>query len=377
MVLDLFGFIKKIMTEKALACAYGLMSTIVLIGYQSTTNAAPIIVQNGRGLVGVIEENFSIAPMMAVTAMNEESKPNVSYVHLQAYPNSSNCGALQSELMTIDGIKGLKFNAEGTLMLVPEITFIDSRSWDAGKNNDIITGIFNGYGSNTNENLGYDPGCIWNPLQSTPTTGFISHNVSAKGRVLIYGTGQQTLSQASGNLKYPFQITVISPAHGVSDQKIIVPAGGYIVMVSDLGCTLTTPTVIDFGPQPANATNGQLLTTKSDSNLTVNCQQNTNPMSATLSVSAGINPIYFSGDSYQVNLLDGENKPGAYVTMSLNINGTPTNIPFNRTPVDIGSISSSNSDASFSYPITYSLYSRGTGVTGKVKGSAELSIILR
>ncbi|MDR2225322.1 MAG: hypothetical protein LBE52_04930 [Providencia sp.] len=360
------------MAEKAQVCAYGLMSIIVLIGYQSTANASSIIVQNGRGLVGIINDVFSTT-LIGVSASN--TNDNASYVYLQAYANSSNCRALQHNLMDIDGVKGLKFNTAGTLMLVPEVTFIDIRHFGTNLEfDDTITGIFNGHGSNTSENQGEEPECIWTPLQSTPGK-VMSHNVTATGRILIYGTGQQTSSQAS--LEFPLQITILSPSNGEHTKSTLVSAGSYSVVVSDLGCTLTTPTVIDFGPQSANATNGQLLTTKSDGNLTVNCQQNTNPISTTLSLSAGINPIYFSGDDYQVNLINSENNAGAYVTMSLNINGTATNIPFNRTLVDIGTIDASHSSASFSYPITYSLYSRGTGITGKVKGSAELSIVLR
>ncbi|MFO3760226.1 MULTISPECIES: fimbrial protein [Providencia] len=376
MRLNLFRFIKKMMTEKALVCAYGLMNTIVLIGYQSTANAAPIIIQNGRGLVGVANEVFSTS-LMNITGYYDGFLP-YAYVHMTFYDDMSNCGVEKNYLMEIDGVKGVKLNAEKTLMLVPEVIFTDNRSWNIGATSyaDTIVGQMNGYGANTNENLGSEAGCMWYPLQSTPNTGFVTHKVSATGRLLIYGTGTQ--QSQTGYLGYPFKIMIRDPrSAGGYPSSNLIPAGGYSVVVSDLGCTLTTPTVIDFGPQSANATNGQLLTTKSDGNLTVNCQQNTNPMSATLSLSAGTNPIYFSGDDYQVNLINSENNAGAYVTMSLNINGTPTNIPFNRTPVDIGTIDASNSSATFSYPITYSLYSRGTGITGKVKGSAELSIVLR
>lgn len=378
MRLNLFTFIKKIMIEKALVCAYGLMNTIVLIGYQSTAYAAPFIVQNGRGLVGVANEAFSTS-LQSVTSDYDGILP-YAYVQMTFYDDMYNCGVEQNYLMEIDGVKGVKLNPEGTLMLVPEVVFTDNRSWNivvgATPYADTIVGQMNGYGASTNENLGSEPGCMWSPLQSTPHTGFVIHKLNATGRALIYGTGTQ--QSGTGYLSHPFKIMIRDPrSAGFYPYSNLIPAGSYPVVVSDLGCTLTAPTVIDFGPQSANASNGRLLATKSGGNLTVNCQQNTNPMSATLSLSAGINPIYFSGDDYQVNLINSENNAGAYVTMSLDINGTPTNIPFNRTPVDIGTIDASNSSATFSYPITYSLYSRGTGITGKVKGSAELSIVLR
>ncbi|EMX6285270.1 hypothetical protein AAHD08_003388 [Providencia rettgeri] len=389
MILNLFGLIKKIMAEKAQVCAYGLMSTIVLMGYQSTANASSIIVQNGRGLVGVANETFSTSFTGVTTNASAGDTNGVlfgpfEYITLIFYPKGNNCIYGNSLLMDIDGVRGLKFNTAGTLMLVPEINYIDTRTWTINgvSHTDTVTAIFNGYGSNTNENFGENSSCIWTPKQSTPNNGIdtntlVTHNVTATGRVLIYGTGQQQSSE--GYLTYSLELMLRNPrwSFAYAQYGLLFSGGSRPVIVSDLGCTLTTPMAIDFGAQSANATNGELLATKSDGSLTVNCQQSTNPMSATLSLSAGINPIYFSGDDYQVNLINSENNAGAYVTMSLNVNGTPTNIPFNRTLVDIGTIDASHSSASFSYPITYSLYSRGTGITGKVKGSAELSIVLR
>lgn len=365
---------------------WGMLMLLSYTPFAFTAN--PTIIQNGRGLVGVMNASFSTSLAGETTNATTSDTGGIpfgpwSYVHMIFYDVTSNCRVEASYLMEIDGVKGIKLNTAGTLMLVPEVIYTDNRSWQIGvtQYTDTIVGLMNGYGANTNQNLGSISGCMWHPNQSTPNNGQdlgvrVNHSVIASGRVLIYGTGTQ--QSGSGSLTYPFKLILRNPrSAGPYPSGILVPAGGYSVVVSDLGCTLTTPTVIDFGPQSANATNGQLLTTKSDGNLTVNCQQSTNPMSATLSLSAGINPIYFSGDDYQVNLINSENNAGAYVTMSLNINGTPTNIPFNRTPVDIGTIADSHSSASFSYPITYSLYSRGTGITGKVKGSAELSIVLR
>lgn len=381
MTLNLHGFLKKTVTKKILIYVYSLISAVTLTGYQSAANAATTVtVQNGRGLVGVFGNYTSslTGSTLAYGAIGGSKGDPFPYIGMNFWYNGTVMTCYNSMLMNIDGVYGIKLQGTSDLMIVPEVIYTDNRSWTSpSAGSDIVTASFNGYGSATNGQLGTATDCIWQPKQSTPipytTSNLIYHNAVITGRLLIYGTG----NQRSGTYTLQDNITMMLRDWNVVKEVTWANKGSYIVNVSDLGCTLTTPTVIDFGPQPANATNGQLLTTKSDSNLTVNCQQNTNPMSATLSVSAGINPIYFSGDSYQVNLLDGENKPGAYVTMSLNINGTPTNIPFNRTPVDIGSISSSNSDASFSYPITYSLYSRGTGSTGKIKGSAELSVILR
>lgn len=377
MTLNPHGFLKKTVTKKILIYVYSLISAVTLTGYQSAANATTVIVQNGRGLVGVFGSYTSslTGSTKAYGSTGGQGHP-FHYIGMNFWYNGTVMTCYNSMLMNIDGIYGIKLDGTSDLMIVPEVIYTDNRSWTSpSAGSDIVTASFNGYGSATNEQLGTATDCIWKPKQSTPlpTYTYFTHNVVITGRLLVYGTGYQT----SGTYILKDNITVELRDWNPVKEVTWANKGSHTFNVSDLGCTLTTPAVIDFGAQPANATNGQLLATKSDSNLTVNCQQNTNPMTATLSVSAGINPIYFSGDVYQVNLLDGENKAGAYVTMSLNINGTPANIPFNRMPVDIGSISDSNSSASFSYPITYSLYSRGTGVTGKVKGSAELSIILR
>lgn len=377
MTLNLPRFLKKTVTKKILTCVYSLISAIILMGYQSTTNATTIIVQNGRGLVGVFGDYTSslTGSTKAVGPAGSQGQP-FPYIGMNFWYNGAVMTCYTSKLMNIDGIYGIKLNGTSDLMIVPELIYTDNRSWTSpSAGSDIMTASFNGYGSATNEQLGTATDCIWQPKQSspTPTDALITHNAVITGRLLIYGTG----NQQSGTYVLQDNITMMLRDWNVVKEVTWANKGSYTFNVSDLGCTLTTPTVIDFGPQPANATNGQLLATRTDNNLAVYCRQNTNPMSATLSLSAGINPIYFSGDSYQVNLLDGENKPGAYVTMSVDINGTQKDIPFNREPIFLGNIDAASPETSFSYPITYSLYSRGTGVTGKIKGNAELSVILR
>ncbi|WP_419236571.1 hypothetical protein [Serratia fonticola] len=350
-------------------------SLVFTVTYCSTALSATVI-QNGRGLVGVINSNYSTS---IIGKSRYWAAGNQAYVFLSWYIDTASCAP--SLMMEIDGIQGLKFNTAGTLMLVPEVTYIDNRSWsNASKNySDTITGIFNGSGSNTSENLGASTTCYWRPEQSTPATSvdqYITHQVTATGRMLIYGTGQQVSGTAT--LSLPIRLAIADPINTPANYKYstIVNAGSYSIVVSDLGCTLSTQTLIDFSAQPANATANQALASKTV-NLSVSCQQSKNPMSATLALLAGINPIYYSGDNYQVNLNNSSGVAGAYVKMNMDINGASTAIPFNRQFIDIGSITAAENATSFSYPVTYTLYSRGAGITGKVSGSAELSIVLR
>ncbi|MFV8844478.1 hypothetical protein [Serratia fonticola] len=354
-----------------------VLSLVLTVAYCSAALSATVI-QNGRGLVGVMNETYSTA--LTGTTTNEIGFAPYAYINMIFYNEGSNCRVEAGLLMEIDGVKGVKFNTAGTLMLVPEVTYIDNRTWDNGSSSDTVTAMFNGYGTNTNQNLGYESGCMWFPNQSTPNNGIdanvnVTHRVTATGRVLIYGTGTQ--QSGSGSLTYPFKLMLRNPrSPGPYPSGILVNAGSYSVLVTNLGCTLTTPTLVEFGPQPANATANQALASKTV-NLSVSCQQSQNPISATLTLLAGINPTYYSGDNYQVNLNNSSGIAGAYVKMDMDINGASIAIPFNRQFIDIGNITAAENATSFSYPVTYTLYSRGAGITGKVSGSVELSLVLR
>lgn len=374
--MNMLDVVKKSRIKLNLRSQLKIVSSLVLtVAYCSTALSATVI-QNGRGLVGVINSSFSAS---IIGPSRYWAELPHTYIFLSWYVNSTDCSP--SLMMEIDGIQGIKFNTAGTLMLVPEVTFIDNRSWSNGTTNysDTVSGIFNGNGSNTNENLGASTTCYWRPYQTTPATSvdrYITHQVTTTGRMLIYGTGQQVSGTAT--LSQPMRVGIADPIGTPANYKYstIVDAGSYSIVVSDLGCTLTTPTLVDFGPQPANATANQALSAKTV-NLSVSCQQLQNPINATLTLLAGINPIYYSGDDYQVNLNNSSGVAGAYVKMDMDINGASTAIPFNRQFIDIGSITAAQNATGFSYPVTYTLYSRGKGITGKVSGSVELSIVLR
>jgi hypothetical protein len=351
--------------------------TLFLLGHNYIAQA--VVVQNGRGLIGVMNQNYSTSLRGTTTNPTGSLNNNLpwSYVYLAFYPDYNLCN--QSLLMEIDGVTGVKFNTAGTLMLVPEVTYVDNRTWPGGS--DTVTGVMNGSGSNTNYNLGVSTNCVWQPNQPTPPSNkdlgvLVTHNVTATGRVLIYGTGTQTSS--TGTLANPFKMMIRNPrAPAPYPQGILLGAGNYSVIVNDLSCTLTTPTLIDFGPQPANSVAGEELATRTN-NLSVNCSQSKNPIRATLSLIAGINPTYYSGNEYEVNLLkNGSGTAGAYVKMSIDVNGTTTPVAFNRQFINVGAITAAESTANFNHPVTYTLYSRGAGITGKVSGSAELSIVMR
>ncbi|WP_422529300.1 hypothetical protein [Serratia fonticola] len=374
--MNILNVVKKSRISLCLRSQLKIVLSLFLTVTYCSTALSTTVVQNGRGLVGVINSSYSTT----ITAPSRYWAPlPQDYIFLTWYVSEANCAP--SLMMEIDGVKGIKFNTAGTLMLVPEVTFIDNRSWSNGTTNysDTVTGIFNGDGSNTSDNLGSATQCYWKPYQTTPATSvdqYITHQVTATGRMLIYGTGQQVSGTAT--LSQAIRVGVSDSINTPENYKYstIVNAGSYSIIVSDLGCTLSTPTLIDFGPQSANASENQALASKTV-NLSVSCQQSKNPMSATLTLLAGINPIYYSGDNYQVNLNNSSGVAGAYVKMDMDINGTSMAIPFNRQFIDIGSIAAAENAASFSYPVTYTLYSRGAGIIGKVSGSVELSIVLR
>lgn len=376
--MNMLRLIKKIRITLNIRSQLKIIVIFFLTVAHCSTALSAIVVQNGRGLVGIINGNYSAT--FSGGSIYWSASP-ISYIGLIFYNINWTCDPTYSLMMEIDSVKGIKFNTSGSLMLVPEITFVDKLSWSSGGKyySDTVTGFFSGNGSGTSDNLGEEKNCYFQPNQRTPASAvyqYITHQVTATGRMLIYGTGQQVSGTAT--LSYPVQIKISNPAGYPEDNapSKVVDSGSYSIVVSDLGCTLTTPTLIDFGPQPANATENQALASKTV-NLSVSCQQSQNPVGATLTLLARINPINYSGDSYQVNLNNSSGVAGAYVKMDMDINGASTAISFNRQLIDIGSITAAENATSFSYPVTYTLYSRGKGITGKVSGSVELSIVLR
>ena len=369
--MNMLNLVKKSCIALMIQSPLKIVLILFLIMAHCSAAFSAIVVQNGRGLVGVANKLISFN--LSGSTRDYAASDPFQYVYLSYFSEYTLCG---EQPMEIDGVLGVKFNREGTLMLVPEMTYIDNRTWSSGS--DTVTAIFNGYGANTNENMGSN--CVWSPVQTTPAVNgeklvLITHHVTASGRMLIYGTGKQQSGNVS--LDYPFKLMLRDPTGpGPYPSGIIVNTNIYQVVVSNLGCTLTTPTLVDFGPLPANVRANQELTLKTV-NLSVSCQQSQNPIGAMLTLVPKVNSIYYSGDDYQVNLNNSAGVAGAYVKMDMDINGISTAIPFNRQPIDIGSITATQNATSFSYPVTYTLYSRGKGMTGKISGSIELSIVLR
>ncbi|SQI31868.1 Uncharacterised protein [Providencia alcalifaciens] len=148
------------------------------------------------------------------------------------------------------------------------------------------------------------------------------------------------------------------------------------IIVSGLTCTLNTPTYVNFGSHSASSRSNELLATVKN-NMSVNCDQVTNKIAGTISLSGNVKPQYYSGNSLEINLLDTQQKPGAYVKMYVMVNGNKTPITLDQRPIDLAKITAQQASVGINNELVYELYSRGNNVAGKVSGSAELSIIMR
>lgn len=350
-----------------------VMGSLLMLISIAQSSAGNVTVLNGRGLIGVYGE-YSTVVSGYTDAPHWGDTENFHYVQLYNNFNGiiNYCVDAAGIVNEIDGVKGMPI-AGGEMIMVPEFVFVDERRNSLGNNYiDTITGHFNGWGSGTNEQLGIG-NCIWSPNQSTPTPVML-HKVTATGRMLIYGTG----NQRSGTYRLDDDIGIViqNPRNGTRASRLVSKAENIVVKVSGLTCTLNTPTYVNFGSHSASSRSDELLSTMKN-NMSVRCDQVTNKMAATISLSGNVKPQYYSGNDLEVNLLNAQQKTGAYVKMYVMVNGNKIPITLDQKPIDLAKITALQTNVSFNNELVYELYSRGNNVAGKVSGSAELSIIMR
>ncbi|QLQ98165.1 hypothetical protein H0910_03485 [Providencia alcalifaciens] len=355
-----------------------LLSGLFILIVNAPSFSKTVTVLNGRGLIGVYGEYTKTVG--GYSGIGQSGIREYPYVGLYNSSNSnfSYFECANSFFRSIDGVTGLKLDDGDEMILVPEFTFVDERTeFISGRYVDTIAGYFNGWGSGTNEQLGVDSNCLWMPYQSTPTGNLIRHSVTLTGRMLIYGTG----NQRSGfyRISSPFFGIAVRDylKFGTAATDIMVRANEPMdIIVSGLTCTLNTPTYVNFGSHSASSRSNELLATVRN-NMSVNCDQVTNKIAGTISLSGNVKPQYYSGNSLEINLLDTQQKSGAYVKMYVMVNGNKTPITVDQRPIDLAKITAQQTNVSANNELVYELYSRGNNVAGKVSGSAELSIIMR
>lgn len=350
-----------------------LLSSLLVLMASLPSFAKTVTVMNGRGLIGIYGEySTSLAGMTNAPSWGDTA----NFYYVQFYNNFNGiinyCAEGMGLVTNIDGVKGVPI-AGGEMIMVPEFVFIDERkNYSNNSYLDTITGHFNGWGSGTNEQLGTGD-CLWSPNQSTPTP-VIYHSVTATGRMLIYGTG----NQRSGTYRLTDDIGIVlqNPRNGTTVRQIVPKTESIIVTVSGLTCTLNTPSYVNFGSHSASSKSNELLSTMRN-NMSVRCDQLANNIAATISLSGNVKPQYYAGNNLEVNLLNSQQKSGAYVKMYVMVNGNKTPITLDQRPIDLAKITAQQTNVSFNNELVYELYSRGNNVAGKVSGSAELSIIMR
>ncbi|EPC2530340.1 TPA: molecular chaperone, partial [Providencia stuartii] len=225
------------------------------------------------------------------------------------------------------------------LMLVPEFTFTDERRkgliYPRPAPFDIVTGHFNGWGSGTNQFPWYR-NCIFEPYQTTPET-IIEHEVFLTGRLLVYGTG----NQKSGTYYLKDNIgTSIKDWRNLNEGswvKLVDKADPINVTVSGLTCSLQTPNKINFGIQDSNAAAGTLLASVQRP-IAISCSQFKDQVDAYIGISANVKPEYYSGNNYDVNLINSSNRAAAYVKLFVHHNGAKLPIRLDQTMVELGRI---------------------------------------
>ncbi|EOE4635618.1 TPA: hypothetical protein ACHWKL_001252 [Providencia stuartii] len=349
-----------------------ILFAIILTSITMSSLAANVKVFNGRGLVGVFG-NYTAKNKMVTYGNVGES---YFYVTLTNVFNGSYNRCYQAALMQIDGIYGIPISND--LMLVPEFTFTDERRkgliYPRPAPFDIVTGHFNGWGSGTNQFPWYR-NCIFEPYQTTPET-IIEHEVFLTGRLLVYGTG----NQKSGTYYLKDNIgTSIKDWRNLNEGswvKLVDKADPINVTVSGLTCSLQTPNKINFGIQDSNAAAGTLLASVQRP-IAISCSQFKDQVDAYIGISANVKPEYYSGNNYDVNLINSSNRAAAYVKLFVHHNGAKLPIRLDQTMVELGRIKANENNVNITKTLEYELYSKGAGITGLARGSVEFSVIMR
>lgn len=193
------------------------------------------------------------------------------------------------------------------------------------------------------------------------------------GNWVLFADGSQT---SEDEIIIPPVYIASAPSTRLYEQ--ILPAS-ITLRISALACSAVTTTNVNFGNVPRNTEPGTELATYS-APLTVTCTQD-----AGKSVDANINVQFraisgqYEGSSTRLAL----NQGGGYITGEINsgitssgnCSAAASGLPFDATPVNVGSIAIAEYDKVFNQQITWRLCSGGTSLpTGPVDASAEMLV---
>jgi hypothetical protein len=202
---------------------------------------------------------------------------------------------------------------------------------------------------------------------SSPRTANIS------GSWVIVTDGTQKTSEV--NLK-PMYAASFSASRSGDKMAAILPSN-ITLRISNLVCTVNTPTQINFGPVAHDPTPGAELGSLSYP-LTTECRQNSDRINANINLQFRAISGLYQNSSTQLSLTAG----GGYITGEIDKGATgsgsctmASGIPFDNKPISIGRITSTQASQTLTNQVTWRLCSGGPSLPlGNVDAAAEMLV---
>ncbi|HHQ6537755.1 TPA: hypothetical protein ACSTJY_003132 [Serratia fonticola] len=244
---------------------------------------------------------------------------------------------------------------------------------------------FSGNVDNTGVNVYMDNGynmrqrdLCFMPTSGSFTADFYSssgsRSVNYSGTWVITTDGNQ---QQTDNVKIPTFYAISHSYNYYSKKSALISPTELTLRISNLECTVNTPTQINFGPVAHDPTTGAELGSLSYP-LTTQCSQDSDRVNANINLQFRAISGLYQNSPAQLSLTAG----GGYITGEID-NGVTgsgnctvaSGISFNNKPIRIGRITNTQSSLTLANQVTWRLCSGGQELPlGNVDATAEMQV---
>ncbi|NCG54958.1 adhesin [Serratia fonticola] len=202
-----------------------------------------------------------------------------------------------------------------------------------------------------------------------------SFNATATGTWVMVADGTQT--NQNNIVLYNVNFMSFAGANGNSDFKPIF-SRSTTLRISTLECMVSTPVQINFGPVALNRQSGAELASQTNALMTQCTQDNSVGITANINVQFRALTGLYEGTPSRLAL----NQGGGYITGEINnaVTGSgsctgTSGLPFDNTPLKVGSIASTQGSQNTTNQVTWRLCSGGNSLpTGDVSAAADMLV---
>ncbi|PHI29058.1 Uncharacterised protein [Budvicia aquatica] len=358
---------------------YLLALLTLLAGMAQSVKAENITITIGKGS-GVIWEGMPFSEKMTGPMGNSYLYPNNGMLSISYF--ISTCG-YPSGLENIAGYMSRKIT-QG-VGLIPRATATATYLLYDNKTTETLSGTIGlpktegkTSGSTANVTVTSPTGYVWClPPRMTEDSQFFRYSgnrtVSVSGTWVLVADGTQVNSEAR---LHPMYFGSYSTS-GSGNLIVRILPSDITLRISTLECTVSTPTMINFGNVQHSTQPRTELAIYPTSSIVTSCSQDVNYINANINLQFRAATGLFGGESTQLSLAQG----GGYITGEIDgVTGSGecdanTGIPFDNTQLKIGNILSTESTKVISNKVIWRLCSGGSALpVGNVSASAEMLV---